>query len=119
MRKNSHNKRLLIAALLVFAMNVAFASLSFTGITDENTKNSKYSLKNVGSLSNKAFTISHIKTSLQYNRSSLVAQPAINGSGVSATMQYDLGNSTYVLPYKYKVRIPLPKFKTPTPDNNH
>lgn len=104
------------AILFVMVINVAFASLTFTGITDENTKNSKYSLKNVGSFSNKAFTISHIKTSLQYNRTSLVATPNTNASGFMGVMQYDIGNSTYVLPYKYKVKVP--KFKTPTPDNH-
>ncbi|MBA4197544.1 MAG: hypothetical protein C0459_08310 [Chitinophaga sp.] len=116
MKRKSYTKKFAAAMLLIMVAQVAFASLSFSGITDENTKNNKYSLKNLGNYSNKAFSLSHLRATLQY-RGSIVLNQKTNTAGIelNSALQYDKGNTTYVLPYKLKVKVP--KFKTPTPDN--
>ena len=114
-RKN-HIKKIAVASIFLMAAQVAFAAFSFTGVADENNKNNKYSLKNLSRYSNKAYSLSHLKSTLQY-RGSLIVNQHNNTSGleINSLMEFDKGNTTYVLPYKFKVKVP--KFKTPSPDN--
>ena len=106
-------KKLTISALFVMAIQVAFAAFSFTGITDERTKNSKYSLKNLSSLSHKSLTYSSMKSNLQFRGTQLInSKDPLNASEMSSMMRFDNGNTTYVYPYKFKVKVPT-KFKTP------
>ncbi|MBS1641337.1 MAG: hypothetical protein JST94_11385 [Bacteroidetes bacterium] len=116
MKSRSYIKNLAVALVLLMVTKVLFAAFSFTGITDENNKNNKYSLKNLSSYSHKAFSLSHLRTTLQY-RGSLVINQKSNTTGVelNSVLEYDRGNTAYVLPYKLKVKVP--KFKTPSPDN--
>lgn len=94
-------------------IQVAYAAFSLTGITDEKTKSSKYSFKHLSSLSHKSLSFSSLKSSLQYKGPSLTKG---SGSEVSSMLRFDNGNTTYVYPYKFKVKAP--KFKTPAPPQN-
>ncbi|MBS1638717.1 MAG: hypothetical protein JSR12_01570 [Bacteroidetes bacterium] len=116
MKSRSYIKNLAVALVLLMVTKVLFAAFSFTGITDENNRNNKYSLKNLSSYSNKAFSLSHLRTTLQYRGSLVINQKTNNnGTELNSVLEYDRGNTAYVLPYKLKVKVP--KFKTPSPDN--
>lgn len=99
--------------MFVLAIQVAFAAFSFTGITEERSKNSKYSLKNLSSLSHKSTTYSALKSSLQFKGSQIMGTNGMNGgSEMNSMLRFDNGNTTYVYPYKFKVKVAT-KFKTP------
>lgn len=102
-------KKAVFVALLAMGIQVAYAALSFTGIADEKLKTTKYSLKNLSTLSHKGLSFSSMKSSLQYK-----GTQTISGSEVSSSMiRFDNGNTSYV--YPYNVKIKAPKFKTPAP----
>ena len=106
-------KKASFVAILLMGIQVAYAALSFTGIADEKLKSSKYSLKNFGSLSHKGLSFSSLKASLQYRGpQSLTNNPA---GSVGSALRFDNGNTSFVYPYKVKVKVP--KFKTPSPQN--
>jgi hypothetical protein len=96
--------------MLVMAIQFAYAAFSFSGITDEHNKNSKYSLKNLNSFSRKSLTYSSMKSSLQFKGTQLLINQG--GSEINSMLRFDNGNTTFVYPYKFKVKVPT-KFKTP------
>lgn len=118
MSTRSLYKKTLLAALLMMGMQVTFAAFSFTGITDEKNKASKYSLKNLSSFSHKGLSFSSLKSSLQYKgaQSSSNVKEVVSGSEVSSMLRFDNGNTTYIYPYRFKVKAP--KFTTPVPPQN-
>lgn len=128
MKGQKHIKTLAIAFVLTLGVKIAFAAFSFTGITDEKggTKNnSKYSLKNVNAVSShkslSALSYSSLKSSMQFKGTQLmhssVSEVLTEGGEVSSMLKFDNGNTTYIYPYKFKVRVP--KFKTPAPPEHH
>ncbi len=114
-----HIKKFFLAAILTVGVQAVFAAYSFTGITDERTKtNSKYSLKNLSALSHKSLSYSSLKSNLQFKGTQLQsAKEMQDGLEVSSMLKYDNGNTTYIYPYKFKVKVP--KFKTPVPPDHH
>ena len=53
---------------------------------------------------------------MQYHGSlSISPNSNSNNSAFNSFMQIDKGNTTYIMPYKLKVKAP--KFKTPSPNN--
>jgi hypothetical protein len=104
-----------MAVLLVMGIQAAYAAFSLTGLTDDKNKTTKYSLKNLGSLSHKGLSFSSLKSSLQYKGTQL-SKESSNNAEVSSMLRFDNGNTTYVYPYKFKVKAP--KFKTPVPTQN-
>ncbi|MBN8721093.1 hypothetical protein SAMN05444410_12414 [Hydrobacter penzbergensis] len=128
MKGQKHIKTVAIAFVLTLGVKIAFAAFSFTGITDEKggTKNnSKYSLKNVNAVSShkslSALSYSSLKSSMQFKGTQLmhssVSEVLTEGGEVSSMLKFDNGNTTYIYPYKFKVRVP--KFKTPAPPEHH
>ena len=117
MKRNAYIQKGLIVALLVLCIQFVYAAFSFTGIADERTK-SKYSLKNLSALSHKSLSISSLKSSLQFKGLQQSASTRETGSGIeiSSMLRYDNGNSTYIYPYKFKIKVP--RFKTPAPQRN-
>ena len=115
MNTKQYIKKASFVALLAMGIQVAYAAFSFTGIADEKTKNSKYSLKNLSALSHKGLSFSSLKSSLQFKGSQL-PKDIQSGSEVNSMLRYDNGNTTYIYPYKFKVKAP--KFKTPAPPQN-
>ncbi len=117
MNTRNHYKKLCFAALLMMGMQVVYASFSFTGITDEKNKTTKYSLKNLSSLSHKGLSFSSLKSNLQYKGTQNAnTREVVTGSEVNLMLRFDNGNTSYVYPYKFKVKAP--KFKTPAPPQN-
>ncbi len=108
-------KKASFVILLAMGIQVAFAAFSFTGIADEKNKTSKYSLKNLSSYTHKGLSFASLKSSLQY-KGTLSSKESIMGSEVNSLMRFDNGNTTYIYPYKFKVKAP--KFKTPSPSQN-
>jgi hypothetical protein len=107
-------KKASFVAILLMGIQVAYAAFSFTGIADEKLKTSKYSLKNFSSLSHKGLSFSSLKASLQYKGpQSLTGSTSGSDAG---TLRFDNGNTSFVYPYKIKVKVP--KFKTPTPSQH-
>ncbi|MEO7530557.1 MAG: hypothetical protein ABIS69_04070, partial [Sediminibacterium sp.] len=104
-------KKAAFVALLAMGIQVAYAALSFTGIADEKTKTTKYSLKNLSALSHKGLSFSALRSGLQYKGPQ--SKENIIGSDVSSMLRFDNGNTSYIYPYKFKIKAP--KFKTPAP----
>ncbi|MDE3234863.1 MAG: hypothetical protein KGO81_02835 [Bacteroidota bacterium] len=117
MNKSSHRRKLIAAAFLVFAVHTAFAAFIFTGIADENTKSNKYSLKNLSSYTHRGLSLASIRSGMQFSGLQVTSQQAsANSMEFNSILQFDRGNSSYVFPYKFKVKVP--KFKTPSPVNH-
>ncbi len=112
MKLHRYIKKGSFVILLAMGIQVTYAGLSFTGIADDKTKTIKYSLKNLSLLSHKGLSFSSLKSNLQY-RGSLPPKESVFGNEVSSMLRYDNGNTTYIYPYKFKVKAP--KFKTPVP----
>jgi hypothetical protein len=113
MKVKQYIKKVSIVALLVMGIQVAYAALSFTGIADEKLKTTKFSLKNLSTFSHKSLSFSSLKSSLQYKGLQSVSKENNSGSETSSMLRFDNGNTSFVYPYKFKVKAP--KFKTPAP----
>lgn len=112
---SSHTKIFTAMLLLLCVTQVALAS--FTGSADDR-KSAKVSLKNLGKFS-KIYTyptLRSLSNGLQFKGSQEFDMQKIDNSlEVNSMMRLEKGNTTYVFPYKYKVKIPpMSKFKTPT-----
>lgn len=113
MKQNRHIKKLIVAATLALSVHVAVASISFSGIADDKNKGNKYSLKNLSFLSHRTLSLSTVKLNLQFKGNDVLTQKATpTGLEVNSLLYYNSGNTTYIMPYKFKVKVP--KFKTPT-----
>lgn len=107
MKKGLTYHKVFIAFLLVLVGHISFG----TGIT-EKTNRSTFTLKNLNK--SKAFTLSpSVKGNFQFKGSQFlsVQKGSNNTLQVNTVIRYQNGNTTYVFPYKYKVKAPL--FKTP------
>ncbi len=119
MKNFRHIKKLLIASTFIVAVQVAIASITFTGIIGDNDKHKKYSLKNLSLLSHHSLSLSSLKFGLQFKGSDILSQTSTTSTGFESNsiLRYDRGgNTTYIMPYKLKVKIP--RFKTPSLTNN-
>lgn len=105
--------KVIISALLVIAVNITFAS--FTGKNDDHASE-KFSLKNLNNYTKNYYTLSTLKTqTFQFKNSlELVQQKKGNTVEVQSMIRMQQGNTTYVYPYRYQVKVPLQMFKTPT-----
>ncbi|MDI9365239.1 MAG: hypothetical protein QM541_09830 [Flavobacterium sp.] len=113
MKQNRHIKKLIVAATLALSVQVALASINFSGIADEKNKVNKYSLKNLSLLSHRTLSLSAVKLNLQFKGSDVLTQKITpTGLEINSLLYYNRGNTTYIMPYKFKVKVP--KFKTPT-----
>lgn len=115
MKIKQYIKKASFVALLAMGIQVAYAAFSFTGIADEKAKMTKYSLKNLTSLSHKSLSFASLRSTLQY-KPQASSKESIFGSEVNSSLRYDNGNTTYVYPYKFKIKAP--KFKTPSPQQH-
>ena len=95
-------------------IQVVYAAFSFTGIADEKTKNSKYTLRNLNALTHKGLSFASLKSTLQYRGAKLTGtKETFSGIEVSSMLRFDNGNTAYIYPYKFNVKVS--KFKTPAP----
>jgi hypothetical protein len=107
MKKGFTYRKLIVVLLLVLVGNISFG----TGITEKANK-SNFTLKNLNK--SKGFSLSPNVSSYQFKGSQFlsVKRNANNTLQVNSVIRYQSGNTTYVFPYKYKVKAPL--FKTPS-----
>jgi len=113
MKKATH---IICFTFLLTALITKVAMGSFSGSADEKNKN-KFSLKNLNKLS-KNYSLYSLKNgNYQFKGIYNFNQPekSDNNSNLefNSMIRMENGNTTYVFPYKYKVRAP--RFKTPTP----
>lgn len=99
----------MIATLFVFAVQVVFASFITTGNNNNKKNANKYSLKNLSHYSNKGLSLS----SIRLNSKLIATELSTSKSGSS--IQMTNGNTTFIYPFKAKVKVP--KFKAPTPNS--
>jgi len=116
------SKLLLILTLtltLLVGVSHVYAAFTLSGITTEKRgKQSKYTLKNLNLLSSKSLSYSSLKATMQYNSIQTLGLQlkGNNNTEINSMLRYDNGNSSFVFPYKFKVKVP--KFKTPSPTSN-
>jgi hypothetical protein len=107
-------KKIAIVTLSVMMVQLAFASFSFNTISDERNKSTKYSLKSLNNLSHKSLSISMINSYRLLKGNQMINQRVSpNGLEINSMLQYDNGSSTFVYPYKFKVKIPKDKIRIP------
>lgn len=115
-----HTKKILVVTICLVAMQVVLASTVLTGIVDEQAKAKKYSLSNLHHLSRKNISLFGIKSGLMYRGSQIFAEKSVKTNNTTtefiSILQFERGNTTFIMPYKMKVKVP--RFKTPTPYNN-
>lgn len=115
MQIKSKNKAQLV--MLFLSLHLAFVAFAFTGIVDEKAKNSKYTLNSLNKFSKKGLSLSAIKSNLHYKGLSLTGNSSLmQNAPLNSMLQYNNGNTTYIYPYKIKVKVP--KFKTPQDSRN-
>ncbi len=108
---------MITACILIMSVQVVLASISFSGIIDDKNKSNKYSLKNLSLLSHHSLSLSSVKLNLQYKGTDVLSQKTTaTGLEINSILYYNSGNTTYIMPYKFKVKVP--KFKTPTAPAN-
>jgi hypothetical protein len=115
MKKRYTISKFFFAAILILAVEVVFGA--FSGRTD-NDKD-KFSLKNVNTSTRKLYSLSSLKlNAFRYTGSlNLSQQSNANQLQVQSMIRLERGNTTYVYPYKYTVKVP--KFKTPVAPTVH
>ena len=110
---------LTLAVTLLVGVQTAYAAFTLSGVTtDKRGKQSKFTLKNLNSLSSKSLSYSSLKSTMQYKSiQTLGLQLKGNDNPeMSSMLRFDNGNSSFVYPYKFKVKVP--KFKAPSSDSN-
>jgi len=105
MKKGFSYHKVLFVFLLVMVGHISFG----TGITEKSNR-SNFTLKNL----NKNKNVNLNATTFQFKGSQFLNVKKNNNNTiqVNSVIRYQNGNTTYVFPYKYKVKAPL--FKTPT-----
>ena len=104
--------------VLFIGMQTGHAAFTLSGITTEKRgKQTKFTLKNLNLLNTKSLSYSSLKATMQYKNIQIVGlQSKGNNTEMNSMLRFDNGNSSFVFPYKFKVKVP--KFKTPTPSSN-
>lgn len=107
---------MLIVTIFTMVMPFAFASFSISGSAEEKAKSNKFSLKNISSYSKKSFSLNNFNAStFQYKGSfSFGGSTPLNSATNNTFLQFNNGNTTVIMPFKYSFKVP--KFKTPTRD---
>lgn len=113
-----HIQKFAFAAILILAVQILYASNTFSGDKESNKKEaSKYSLKNLSKYSNKPLCLNSAKYTLKLNSTSLNYTLSSNSgllNNSNSTIEFTNGNTTFIYPYKMKIKVP--KFKTPAPN---
>lgn len=114
MKYSSYIKKAVFITFMVMSMQFVYAAFSFTGLAGEKERRQKISLKNLSELSSKAISLSSVRATLQFKGVQQTSTKASsNGIELTSQLRYENGNTTFVYPYKFKIKIP--KFKTPSP----
>lgn len=112
MRKQLKYGKYLVAAMCVLAVQLAYGS--FTGKSGNDSE--RFSLRNINTT--KTFSLNSLHTNtFRYKGTSNINQQN-NGQQVQvqSMIRLERGNTTYVYPYKYTVKVP--KFVAPKAPTN-
>ena len=110
---------LTLAAALLVGVQTGHAAFTLSGVTTEKRgKQTKFTLKNLNLLNSKSLSYSSLRSTMQYKRIQTLGfqLKGNNNTEMNSMIRFDNGNSSFVFPYKFKVKVP--KFKTPSPTNN-
>jgi hypothetical protein len=118
MKRKNRIQKLLVALPLVLAVQVVFAAFTSTisGHSGKKSETTKYSLNNVGKFSNRGLSLSTVRYSYQLRPTELGSSKSLQTGLVSnnaSSVEFTKGNTTFIYPYKVKVKVP--KFKAPSP----
>ncbi len=110
-------RKFLLLLFFIFSMKCFAAFIGNTGKDDNRDK--KISLKNFNRNNYKinaypSFRLSQFQFTGSQNIYQINSSNSIEGRSM---IRLQHGNTSYVYPYKYKVKVPL--FKAPTPSNTH
>lgn len=110
--------RLTLAVTLFIGVQLSHAAFTLSGIsTEKRGKQSKFTLKNLNLLNSKSLSYNSLKSTMQYKSiQTLGLSKGSNNAEMNSMLRFDNGNSSFVFPYKFKVKVP--KFKTPSPASN-
>lgn len=103
-------QKVILSAAFILLVQAVSASLTSSSSSSSSKKSvtSKYTLKNLRKYSNKSLSLNSVKYNLKIKSTEIAtSQSGTNG------IQFSNGNTTFIYPYKIKVKVP--KFKTPTP----
>jgi hypothetical protein len=108
MKFATNHIKVIIVGVMALTVNIVFGAFTGNNLTD----NKKYSLKNLNT-SEKTFSLNALRSgSFRYKGSSdLYQKNTGNEVNVQSMIRLEKGNTSYVYPYKYTVKIH--KFKTP------
>jgi hypothetical protein len=111
MKKRYTISKVFFAAILILAVEVVFGA--FSGRTNDDRD--KFSLKNLNNTNRKQYSLSSLNlNAFRYTGSvNFYRQDANDQLQIKSMIRLEKGNTTYVYPYKYTVKVP--KFKTPVP----
>jgi len=109
---------LTLAVTLFIGVQLSHAAFTLSGIsTEKRGKQSKFTLKNLNLLNSKSLSYSSLKSTMQYKSiQTLGLSKGNTNAEMNSMLRFDNGNSSFVFPYKFKVKVP--KFKTPSPASN-
>jgi hypothetical protein len=109
---------ILVVTLLVGIQTGHAAFTLSGGTTEKRGKQSKFTLKNLTLLNSKSLSYSSLKSTMQYKSIQTLGLQlkGNNNTEINSMLRFDNGNSSFVFPYKFKVKVP--KFKTPSPANH-
>ena len=110
---------LTLAVTLLVGVHTGHAAFTLSGVTtDKRGKQSKFTLKNLNLLNSKSLSYSSLRSTMQYKSIQTLGfqLKGNNNTEMNSMLRFDNGNSSFVFPYKFKVKVP--KFKTPSPSNN-
>ena len=110
MKKRYTFSKFFFAAILILAVEVVFGA--FSGRTGGDDKD-KFSLKNLNTSNRKLYSLAALNINAFHYSGSMNLYQQNNDSQlqVQSMIRLERGNTTYVYPYKYTVKVP--KFKTP------
>jgi hypothetical protein len=114
MFNQKHIKKLVFATLAALTMQLAVASFSLNTSDERNKSNNKYSLKSLNNFSNKSLSLSGLNSSRLLKNSQIISKHySANGVEINSMLQFDKGNTTLILPYRFKVKVPKDKITIP------
>ena len=110
---------LTLAVTLLVGVQTGYAAFTLSGVsTEKRGKQTKFTLKNLNLLNSKSLSYSSLRSTMQYKSIQTLGLQlkGSNNSEMNSMLRFDNGNSSFVFPYKFKVKVP--KFKTPSPAYN-
>jgi hypothetical protein len=110
---------LTLAVTLLVGVPSGHAAFTLSGVaTEKRGKQSKFTLKNLNLLNSKSLSYSSLRSTMQYKSIQTLGLQlkGNNNTEMNSMLRFDNGNSSFVFPYKFKVKVP--KFKTPSPATN-